>query len=449
MRSDSLHGHSAGIRITRRLPEHFSERNRMNMVYVLSPEKIPLMPCSAAIARLLLKEGKAKVVRRTPFMIKLYEQPESTYTQPLTLGVDTGSTVVGSSVADEQGNIWYLSEIEVRNDIATTMKERATHRRNRRQRKTRYRPARWLHRRNSIKTGRFSPTMRSKIDAHLREIHFVQSFLPITSIVLETATFDPHALKNPEVVRKKWLYQKGINYGFANTKAYVLTRDGYTCQHCKGKSKDQRLEVHHIIFRSQHGSDEESNLLTLCKTCHDALHAGMIMLKHTGKKKGDLLHATQMNSIRVQLLKLVEAEETWGFVTKEHRLLAGLPKEHCFDAAMIATRGKRPVFQIQTVLVKKCIPDGDYQQTKGKRSEQRITTGKIGGFRKFDQVRYQGQNYIVKGRMSTGYAILMDFSGKKADLKPIPKFVRMRKVSARSSWMISQRIMPSSSFSII
>jgi hypothetical protein len=145
--------------------------------------------------------------------------------------------MIGSAVADEQGNILYLSEVEVRNDIATTMKARARYRRNRRNRKTRYRKARWLNRRNAIKSGRFSPTMRSKIDAHLREIRFAQSLLPITSMVLETATFDPHALKNPEVVRKKWLYQKGINYGFANTKAYVLTRDGYTCQHCQGNQR--------------------------------------------------------------------------------------------------------------------------------------------------------------------------------------------------------------------
>nr|WP_274532083.1 RRXRR domain-containing protein [Ktedonobacter racemifer] len=61
------------------------------------------MPCSAAIARLLLKEGKAKVVRRTPFTIKLSVQPERTYTQPLTLGVDTGSAVIGSAVADGTG----------------------------------------------------------------------------------------------------------------------------------------------------------------------------------------------------------------------------------------------------------------------------------------------------------------------------------------------------------
>jgi 5-methylcytosine-specific restriction endonuclease McrA len=394
------------------------------------------------IARLLLKEGKAKVVRRTPFTIKLLAQPEKTYTQSLTLGVDTGSSVMASAVADDNGQVVYLSEVEMRNDIATTMKARAVSRRNRRNRKTRYRKARWLNRRNSIKKGRFSPTMRSKIDAHLREIHFVRSLLPIEVIVLETGTFDPHALKNPEVLQHKWLYQKGINYGFANTKAYVLTRDGYICQQCKGKSKARRLEVHHIIFRSQHGSDEETNLITLCKTCHDALHAGTITLKRRGKKKGTLQHATQMNSIRIQLLKRVEAEETFGFITKEHRRFSGLPKEHVFDATMVATRGISPLFRTTTVLSKRCVPDGDYQQTKGSRSEQRITTGKIGGFRKFDKVRYLGQDSFIKGRMSTGYAILMDIHGSSVPLKPIPKFEKMRRLSARSSWMMTQRPIP-------
>src|SRR5215469_14021242 len=158
----------------------------MHVVYVLAPDGTPLMPCSCVIARLLLKEGKAKVKRRTPFTIKLLRAPETTYTQPLTLGIDTGSSVIGSAVADEQGNIVYLSEVTIRNDIATTMKERAKYRRNRRNRKTRYRKARWLNRKNSIKTDRFSPTMRSKIDAHLREIRFVQSLLPVTTVLLET-----------------------------------------------------------------------------------------------------------------------------------------------------------------------------------------------------------------------------------------------------------------------
>jgi hypothetical protein len=411
----------------------------MNVVYVLSPERVPLMPCSCAIARLLLKQGKAKVVRRTPFTIKLLSQPEDTYTQSLTLGIDTGSSVIGSAVSDKRGNILYLSEVEVRNDIAQTMKERATSRSNRRQRKTRYRPARWLNRRNSIKTGRCSPTMTSKIDAHLREIRFVQSLLPLQSMVLETGTFDPHALKNPTVLENTWLYQHGVNYGYANTKAYVLTRDGYLCQQCKGKSKDQRLEVHHIVFRSEHGSDEEANLLTLCKTCHESLHAGTITLKHTGKRKGALLHATQMNSICRQLLKRVQAEETWGFVTKEHRQVWSLPKEHIFDATMIATRGQKPTFHTTVAITKRCIPDGDFQQTKGVRSEQHIPTGKMGGFRKFDKVRYFGQEYFIKGRMSTGYAILMDITGHKVAMKPMPKLDKMKRVSARSSWMMRQR----------
>ena len=415
----------------------------MCLVYVLTPDGQPLMPCAPAVARLLLKGEKAKVVRRTPFTIKLFTHPKHAYTQPLTLGMDTGSAVAGVAVANEEGAIFYLAEVEMRNDIAATMKERASKRRNRRQRKTRYRQPRWRNRRNSIRADRFSPTMRSKIDGHLREARFVQALLPISSQVLETGTFDPHALKHPEVLQQKWLYQKGINYGFANTKAYVLTRDAYTCQHCQGKSRDRRLEVHHLVFRSQGGSDEEANLLTLCKTCHDRVHAGTISLKQRGRKKGGLAHATQMNSIRVQLLKRLGAEETWGFVTKEHRLLAGLPKTHANDAAVIATRGKTPQFRTMQVILKKCIPAGDYQQTKGVRSEQPITTGKIRGFRKFDKVCYGGREYFIKGRMSTGYAILMDIDGKKVDLKPIPKFEQLKRVSARSSWMISQRIMPS------
>ena len=110
-----------------------------------------------------------------------------------------------------------------------------------------------------------------------------------------------------------------------------------------------------------------------------------------------------------------------------------------FDAAVIATRGRQPLFQTTTLLAKRCVPDGDYQQTKGKRSEQRITTGKIMGYRKFDKVRYLGQDYFIKGRMSTGYAILMDLAGNKVALKPVPKCENLKRVSARRSWLMTQR----------
>lgn len=414
------------------------------MVYVISTENKPLMPCSPVIARLLLKEGKARCIKRSPFTIKLLYETTA-YTQELTLGVDTGSSKIGSAVVNDGDEVVYISEVEIRNDIADKMTQRSKYRRNRRNRKTRYRKPRWLNRKNSIKKDRFSPTMISKIDSHMKEINFVKSILPITKIIIETATFDPHALKDPSILKNKWLYQKGINYGFANTKAYVLDRDGYTCQSCKGKSKDKRLEVHHIVFRKDGGSDEQENLITLCKVCHDSLHNGDIVLKG-GKVKGQLKHATQMNSIRMQLLRLLpRAEETFGFITKEHRQVIDLPKEHYMDAVAIASQGKDVRFKTDIVIFKKCIPKGDYQQTKGVRSQQKIATGKIQGFRKFDKVKYLGNEYFIKGRMSTGYAILMDIEGNKIDFSnapkgmKTPKMANMTRISGRKSWIIQAK----------
>lgn len=406
------------------------------MVYVISMSGKALMPCKPVMARLLLKQGKARVVHNTPFTIRLLYET-TTYKQELAHGVDTGSSIVGSAVVDSRGNVLYSCEIEIRNDITEKMKQRAKYRRNRRNRKTRYRKARWLNRRNSIRQDRFSPTMISKIKSHLKEISFVESILPIAKTIIETATFDPHALKNPLVLKNKWLYQKGINYGYANTKAYILARDGYKCQHCKGKTRVTRLEVHHIQFKSENGSDEHENLITLCKVCHDAVHKEGLSLRLKGRKKGQLNHATQMNSIRQQLLKLLpKAEETFGFVTKEHRQLYNFSKEHYVDAVFISAQGLKPEFKTNIVLLKKCVSDGDYQQYKGIRSEQKIETNKIHGFRKFDKVSYKSKEYFIKGRMSTGYAILMDIDSKKIPLQPIPKFEKMRRKSARKTWIM-------------
>ena len=415
------------------------------MVYVISQNEKPLMPCSNPIARLLLKQGKAKVKKREPFTIKLtYET--TNYVQNLTLGVDTGSGTIGTAVSKDNGDIVYMSEVTVRNDITSKMEQRAKYRRNRRNRKTRYRKARWLNRANSIKKDRFSPTMQSKFHSHVKEIEYIKSILPIAKTVFETGQFDMHLMKNPSLANpkiKRWGYQKGPNYGFENTKAMVLDRDNYTCQCCKGKHKDSKLEVHHIIFRSQGGSDEESNLITFCHTCHKALHDGKIHPNLKGKVKGTLKYATQMNSIRKQLLRIYpEAIETFGYITKANRLRLGVGKEHYYDACVIAAQGG--VFQIKTVLFqKRCVPDGDFQKTKGVRSEQPIATDKICGFRKFDKVKYLGKEYFIKGRMSIGYAILMDIDGNKIDFGAMPKgyktpkMVNLKRLEARSTWMIT------------
>ena len=78
------------------------------MIYVINYNSKPLMPCSNVIARLLLKEGKAKVKRKTPFTIKLLYQTTN-YTQNLTLGIDTGSSKIGSAVVNGNNEVFYLS----------------------------------------------------------------------------------------------------------------------------------------------------------------------------------------------------------------------------------------------------------------------------------------------------------------------------------------------------
>ena len=413
------------------------------MVYVISKSGKPLMPTNRhGKVKHLLKDGKAKVVRRTPFTIRLlYDTTE--YTQDLTLGVDTGSGTIGAAVSDDDGNIYYRSEVAVRNDIAGKMKQRAKYRGNRRSRKTRYRKPRFDNRKNSTKEGRFSPTMQSKLQAHIREIEFVKTILPITRLVLETGTFDTHLMQHKdEAWNRHWGYQKGPNYGYADTKARVLNRDGYRCQYCHGKKKDSKLEVHHIVYRSRGGSDDAENLITLCHTCHEALHDGTIVLKLTGKKRGTQRYATQMNSIRKQLLiRYPEAIETFGYVTKANREAAGVAKTHAYDACFIASNGKPVTLKTNIVYRKICVPEGDYQQRKGVRSEQAIPTGKIGGFKKFDKVAYRGGEYLIKGRMTSGYAVLMNADGTKAEFTACdgygktPKLQDLKRVGARKSWM--------------
>lgn len=403
------------------------------MVYVIGKSGKPLMPCENVIARLLLKSGRAKVKRKRPFTIKLTVETTE-YTQPLTLGVDTGSGTVGNAVSDDEGHILYMSEVKLRNDIKDKMDQRRKYRRGRRQRKTRYRKYRFLNRGASIRKDRFPPTLVSKLHAHIREIEFIKSILPITRLVLECGQFDTRLMEDPTIRNENkihWAYQKGPNYGFANTKEMVLNRDKHTCQYCNGKHKDSRLEVHHIQFRSDGGSDDSKNLITLCGTCHSLLHKGRINLDRVGVKKGTLNHATQMNVLRSQLLKIYpDAIETFGYVTKENRRYLNLPKQHYVDACVIASRGNQ--ITVKSPLYKKvCINDGDFQQTKGITSEQRLNTRKICGFRKFDLVKYFGNEYIIKGRMTNGgYAILSDIDGNTVKFEKTPRHGKTAKLSS-------------------
>jgi ATP-dependent DNA helicase RecQ len=52
----------------------------------------------------------------------------------------------------------------------------------------------------------------------------------------------------------------------------VLKRDNYKCVECGNRSAATETDVHHLLPRSAGGSDEPSNLVTLCDGCHAAHH---------------------------------------------------------------------------------------------------------------------------------------------------------------------------------
>lgn len=265
--------------------------------------------------------------------------------------------------------------------------------------------------------------------------------MPISEVIVETAAFDTHRLSNPDVGD----YQEGRQKGFYNTKAFVLSRDGHDCKECGGKKKDNRLHVHHIQFRSNGGSNSPDNLVTLCETCHSKLHAKKDAQKYSlgkfkTKKTVGVKAATQMSTICSYLRKCLEFTEAYGFETKWNRERLGLKKTHYMDATCVGLKDHETVAAPDVYFKKVRIARRDYQKTRGRRSEEKIPTGKIMGIRKFDKVEWKGNGYFVKGRMSTGYAILMDIDGKKVEFKPIPKLAAMKRITARKTILIQQTV---------
>lgn len=415
------------------------------LVYVLKQNGQPFMPTERfGKVRRLLKEGKAKVVRREPFTIKLLYEPETDVVQECYCGVDTGSKHIGIAVVGND-KVLYQSQTELRDDIKRKMDRRRAFRRNRRIRKTRYRKSRFLNRRNSIKKDRLPPSVKHKVQAHIDEIEFCKKILPVSDLILEVSQFDTALMKNPNLMNEKvrhWGYQQGFNYGYSSRRSAILHRDNYTCQ-CCGK-KNCRLEVHHIKFKSNGGTDDEENLITLCEDCHKGVHAGTVVLNKKPKKNKGLKHATHMSIIRSQLLKeYPDAIETFGFVTAENRNHLKLKKDHYIDACVIASGGLE-FKELDIIYKKRRVSIQDRVLTDGIRDEKKLPTGKVHGFKRYDKVKYLDEICFVKGRRTSGGFVLMDIDNNSIDFRDKggtlnPSYKYLKRINTRKSVLCIHR----------
>ena len=92
-------------------------------IFVLDQQGKPLMPTSRHNkVWYWLRKGLARVVRREPFTIQLRFET-ARYQQNVTVGVDTGSQVVGIA-ATANGRVLFQAEMQVRQDISENMSGR-------------------------------------------------------------------------------------------------------------------------------------------------------------------------------------------------------------------------------------------------------------------------------------------------------------------------------------
>lgn len=173
------------------------------MVYVLNKHNEPLMPCSERKARILLKQGRATVCRKDIFTIKLTFGSYG-YKQYITLGIDCGSKHVGISATTDKQEL-FSGNAELRDDIVKLLSDRRMLRRNRRYRKTRYRKPKFNNRR--IPESWLAPSIRQKIDSHVRIVNLIHKLLPVKQLNVEVAAFDIQRLKvlTSKVLSIKWV----------------------------------------------------------------------------------------------------------------------------------------------------------------------------------------------------------------------------------------------------
>ncbi len=310
------------------------------MVFVLSSGQQPLDPCHPARARQLLRRGRARLVRRFPATIQLLDRTAAqSTTHGLRLKIDPGSRTTGLAlVAEPTATVVWAAELTHRSAaIRDALLARRGHRRQRRQRHTRYRPARFNNRRRPA--GWLAPSLRSRVDHILTWLRRLRGVCPLTAISVELVRFDTQALVNPEITGVE--YQQGELVGY-EVREYLLEKWQRTCAYCGATGVP--LQVEHLVPRSRRGSDRVSNLTLACEPCNQrkgsqtAAEYGFLQLMALAQRP--LRDAAAINSTRWAVYAQLQAtglpvEAGTGGRTKYNRTRLGWVKTHWQDAAAV------------------------------------------------------------------------------------------------------------------
>lgn len=402
----------------------------MSKVSVLDQQKRVLEPCHPAVARRLLREGKAAVYKRYPFTIILKREVPEPKTTDYTLSIDPGSKCTGLAITDSEQHIVACFELHHRGSaIKKNLQAKAGYRRSRRTRKLRYRPARWQNRSRKAPVltadgweyqsfgqssqGWIAPSLMSRVFNIHTWVQRLSKLYPVTQLAVEHVKFDTQLMQNPEISGVE--YQRGTLYE-AELWEYLLEKFGRKCFYCGAKNVP--LEKEHILPKAKGGTNRVNNLTVSCHPCNQEKgnqHPNEIEGK-LGKRvqqamraaKKPLKDAQAVNTIRWKIVETLKATGLpviygTGGKTKFHRKQAGLPKTHYYDAACVASVPNSPaphsVLAIHAVGYGHRQDLGDFQtiQTAPGFKRPYKRTEHAAGFQKLDTVAMQKKNGRVVG----------------------------------------------------
>ena len=316
----------------------------MQKVLLIDKNLTPQDAVHPAEARILLKERKAFVHRRFPFVLRLGAVSHKPV-HGLQLKLDPGSVTTGIALVNNESGevVWGANLFHRGKFIKQRMDSRSAFRRGRRYRKTRYRPARFLHRKKP--DGWLAPSLMSRVYNIDTWVKRLRSYAHITGISVEFCNFDMQKMNNPSISGKE--YQRGELFGF-EVREYILQKYDYTCVYCG--AKDVPLEMEHVVPRAKGGTNRTSNLVLACKKCNQKKGSKSIdeflsknkdlLKKIKSKLKASLKDVAIMHATRNRVVKnLTETglpvELGYGYLTKFNRTQQGLPKHHWIDAACV------------------------------------------------------------------------------------------------------------------
>ena len=311
------------------------------MVLVIDKRKQPCNTISAAYARILLFSKQAVIHKRFPFTIRLRNDNAVLKDRSYTVKLDPGSKITGVAITDDKESVVMLAEIEHRGHIIKkNLDSRRAVRRSRRNRKTRYREAKFQNR--TRPQGWLAPSIKSRADNVINFVKKYKEFLNINKVMVENVNFDVAQMISDT---KLWGndYQQRNLYD-TNLRNFIFSKTKGRCSYCGEKA----TEIDHIVSKSKGGSNSTYNLTPACRSCNEKKsnlslkEFGNLMNKDFSKlepkklPKNAAIVQSARNYMIKEITKIVPDTTTYdAWITKYNRDSLGLPKQHYYDALSV------------------------------------------------------------------------------------------------------------------